>query len=120
MPLNLGGSASGRPRSRVDFTIKMLGKPFRSPLLKKPLIVKDEAQSIANSGNEHPAKKRRLIDGDDSEPKRELSGPRLLFKAPGVSSLPRKPLLTVQNPAAAVETEQTSNGAADGYYNVLW
>ena len=98
----------------------MLGKPFRSPLLKKSPFVKDEAQSMANNGNEHPAKKRRLIDSDDTEPKRDISGPRLVFKAPGVSYLPRKPLLTVQNPAVAVGTEQTSNGAADGYYNVLW
>ena len=99
----------------------MLGKPFRSPLLKKPLIVKDEAQSIADNGNnEYPAKKRRLIHDGDTEPKRDISGPRLVFKAPGVSSLPRKPLLTVQNPSAAVETDQISNGAADGYYNVLW
>ncbi|KAL8793137.1 MAG: hypothetical protein Q9195_004249 [Heterodermia aff. obscurata] len=98
----------------------MLGKPFRSPLLKQPLIVKDEARSIANNGNEYPAKKRKIIDGHDIEPKRDTSGPRLIFKAPGVSALPRKPLLTVQNPAVAVATEQTSNGAADGYYNVLW
>ena len=82
--------------------------------------MKDEAQSIVSNGNEHPAKKRRLVDGDDTEPKRDISGPRLVFKAPGVSCLPRKPLLTVQNPAVAVESEQTSNGAADGYYNVLW
>ena len=98
----------------------MLGKPFRSPLLKKHLIVKDEAQSTADNGNEHPAKKRRLIDGDDTGPKRDISGPRLVFKAPGVSSLPRQPLLSVQNPAVAVEADQISNGAADGFYNVLW
>ena len=97
----------------------MIGKPFRSPLLKQPPIVKDEARSIANNDNEQPAKKRRLINGDD-ETKQDISGPRLVFKAPGVSALPRKPLLTVENPAVAVETEQTLNGAADGYYNVLW
>ena len=98
----------------------MLRKPFRSPLLKKPLIVKDEAQSIADNGSEYPAKKRRVISDGDTESRGDISGPRLVFKAPGVSSLPRKPLLTVQNPSAAVETDQISNGAGDGYYNVLW
>ena len=89
----------------------MLGKPFRSPLLKKPDPVRDDA------GDEPPLKKRR-ISGSDG-PKQDLSGPRLIFKASGISSLPRKPFAAIQNPAAAA-VEHCLDECVDNYYNVLW
>ena len=82
------------------------------------MIASDEAPDIALDEDEHPVKKRRI--GTDAPPKTKVPGPRLVFKAPGVSSIPRKPLLIVQNPAAAAESEQSLDGSVDGYYNVLW
>ncbi|KAL8953480.1 MAG: hypothetical protein Q9222_000684 [Ikaeria aurantiellina] len=76
----------------------MLSKPFQSPLLK-----------------------RKSIDGDDAplskKPKLESTGSekRLVFKAPGISTIPRKPLLEIGNIAAA-----TGDTSPDSYYNVLW
>ena len=96
----------------------MLNKPFRSPLLKQAATPSDEARDVADNEDEHPAKKRRTSTKGTAA--RESSGPRLVFKAPGVSSLPRKPLVTIPNPAAASETEQSLNGFVEGYYNVLW
>ena len=88
----------------------MLGKPFQSPLLVK----KDPIPSP--DGYEPKAKRRRISVGDE----KEQSGPQLVFKAPGISSLPRKPLLAVSNPASALETAKPRDGGIEGYYNVLW
>lgn len=96
----------------------MLNKPFRSPLPKQSATPSDEAPDAADNGNEHPAKKR--CTSTIKVAARESSGPRLVFKAPGVSSLPRKPLVPVANPAAASEIEQSLIGFVEGYYNVLW
>ena len=88
----------------------MLGKPFRSPLLAK--------KDTTTSSNDHePQAKRRRISGDEAK---EQSGPQLVFKAPGISTLPRKPLLAVSNPAIATETSRHQDSGIEGYYNVLW
>ncbi|KAL8715545.1 MAG: hypothetical protein Q9220_000881 [cf. Caloplaca sp. 1 TL-2023] len=76
----------------------MLSKPFRSPLLKRPSTDRDGPP---------PFKKPKL------EP--TTSEKRLVFKAPGISAFPRKPLLEVVNTAAAADDLGT-----DGYYSVLW
>ena len=90
----------------------MLGKPFRSPLLKKPEFVRND------SGSKPPSKKRRLSSGEEAT--QELSGPRLVFKNSGISSLPRKPFAPIKNPAAAAKIEQSLDDYVDTYYNVLW
>lgn len=91
----------------------MLGKPFRSPLLRKAESNNTGESSIAS------VKRRRI--SSDNERTAEASGPRLIFKTPGISSLPRKPLLAVQNPAADTEHggSQVDEGV-QGHYNVLW
>ena len=88
----------------------MLSKPFRSPLIKKSHAVSDDSR------NEPSAKKQRISSGDGEE----ISGPRLVFKHSGISSLPRKPFTSIQNPAATVETKASLEGDVDNYYNVLW
>ena len=93
----------------------MLSKPFRSPLLKHTGYPRAEA---GDNNDDHAAKRRRI--STDLESSSGLSGPRLIFKTPGVSSLPRKPLVAVQNPAATASTEDDVEGSVDGYYNVLW
>ena len=90
----------------------MLGKPFRSPLQIKKVT------SLTMVDDEPPAKKRRISENDEIE--EDLSGPRLVFKAPGISCLPRKPLIAVSNPAKADKTAKQLGGGIAGYYNVLW
>ncbi len=90
----------------------MLGKPFRSPLL-----VKKDTPAMSN-GHEPQAKKRRISGPNDTG--KEQSGPQLVFKAAGISSLPRKPLLTVHNPAIAAGVPKPQDAGVEGYYNVLW
>ena len=90
----------------------MLGKPFRPPLLKK--VDKPSAPSGPDV-DEHQAKKRRIstVQEDSEKP----LGPQLVFKVPGISSLPRNPLFPVKNPTVAA---QPLDGRVEGYYNVLW
>ncbi|KAL2050276.1 hypothetical protein ABVK25_009503 [Lepraria finkii] len=93
----------------------MIGKPFQPPLLRK--VDKPSAPSGPDV-DEHQAKKRRIsTEPEDSE---KPLGPQLVFKIPGISSLPRKPLLPVTKPTVAAQTTQPLDGRVEGYYNVLW
>ena len=89
----------------------MLGKPFRPPLLTKG--AREE-----NHGSSPPPKRRRL--NSDEEVSKIRAAPQLVFKTPGISQLPRKPLLAVNNPAVAAEVAGSLGEALEGYYNVLW
>lgn len=91
----------------------MLRKPFRSPLLKQV-----SSPSASNERSEPDPKRRRI--SSDNERSTEPSGPRLVFKAPGVSTLPRKPLLPVQNPAVVGDADVQAENGIQSYYNVLW
>lgn len=75
----------------------MLSRPFRSPLLKRPST--DE-----NEGSQ--AKKARIQAVDSA---------RLVFKQPGISSIPRKPFQELDNTAP-----EAGDVGTQGYYNVLW
>ena len=88
----------------------MFRKPFRTPLLKK----KEESVHI-DEIVEPQSKKRRL--SSDNENDLKTIRPRLVFKAPGISSVPRRPLLTIGNSAVIANS---SDGTSEGYYNVLW
>jgi len=90
-------------------------KPFRPPLLKKPTQIKI-SEDTSSAG---PPAKRMRLDGP-SESVSTKSEPRLVFKTPGVSSLPRKPLHCVANPAAALDESRQQEDALESYYNVLW
>ena len=92
----------------------MLGRPFRPPLLKKTAT---PAKPVEEEPSNPPTKKRRI--SDDGVPKISRT-PQLVFKALGISSLPRKPLLTVINPAIAAEAAKPLDGGVERYYNVLW
>ncbi|SLM41403.1 dsdna-dependent atpase [Lasallia pustulata] len=92
----------------------MLGRPFRPPMLRK---VPTPAESVEEEPSIPPAKKRRI--SDDGAPQLSTT-PQLVFKVPGISSLPRKPLLTVKNPAVAAEATKPLDGEVEAYYNVLW
>lgn len=67
---------------------------------------------------EPQAKKRRI--SSDQEDEAKPTGPQLVFKKPGISSLPRKPLLAVKNPAVAAQATKSLDDGVEGYYNVLW
>ncbi|KAL8724395.1 MAG: hypothetical protein Q9166_007975 [cf. Caloplaca sp. 2 TL-2023] len=73
----------------------MLSRPFRSPLLKRP--------GSDDSGNP-PAKKVKT------------GAVGFIFKKPGISSIPRKPLLEVDNNTAP----EFGDAGTEGYYSVLW
>ena len=67
--------------------ISALKKPFRTPLLPKPLL----PANVPKRDDVEPEAKRRRIEneaGAENAPK----GTQIVFKIPGVSSLPRKPL----------------------------
>ena len=86
-------------------------KPFRPPLLNK-----DAPSRVSNSSHpDSPPSKRRRLDIDSDERKPES---RLIFKNPGISSLPRKPLHSVSNSAAAINNGPPHND--ETYYTVLW
>jgi hypothetical protein len=95
----------------------MTGKPFRPPLLRR---IEKPAVSVYQHGDEPQAKKRRISNSDEDIVK--LNTPQLVFKQPGISSLPRKPLAAVENPAVAalVPATQLFDGGVESYYNVLW
>ncbi|KAK4694474.1 DNA repair and recombination protein RAD54B, partial [Lecanoromycetidae sp. Uapishka_2] len=93
----------------------MSGKPFRPPMLRKS---GDLVESSNTDIDTPPAKKRRI--SGDQEDSTKLVGPQLVFKEPGISSLPRKPLLAVKNPAIAAQATKPLDGGVEGYYNVLW
>ena len=92
-----------------------LAKPFRTPLLSKPLT----SANAIRQDNVEPEAKRRRID-DNSSSREALKVTHLVFKASGVSSLPRKPLVAVVKPVVAAEAPQPTDGGVEGYYNVLW
>ena len=89
----------------------MFGK-FRPPLLKK--IETPTFPSHENKDDlQPPPKKRRIGSIGQGE---STSGSQLVFKEPGISSLPREPLLVIRNPAEA----RSLHGGIEGFYNVLW
>lgn len=91
----------------------MLGK-FRPPLLT---TAKQSSEEAAEDGSVPPAKRRRLSErGGEDEPRKI---PQLVFKNPGISSLPRNPLCVVPNPAVAARSAAI-DGRVEDYYNVLW
>ena len=92
-----------------------MNKPFRPPLLRKV----DNATVSNGTYGEGPQTKRRRI-SSDQEDEDKPAGPQLVFKKPGISSLPRKPLLAVENPSVAAQATQPLHGGVEGYYNVLW
>ena len=92
----------------------MFRKPFRTPFLKETA----SARATVEEDYEPQLKKRRISGNHKLEATKVA--PRLIFTNPGVSCLPRKPLLAVQNPAFVVEGAELDNGAIEGYYNVLW
>ena len=92
-----------------------MNKPFRPPLLRK---VDNPTVSNGTYGEEPQAKRRRI--SSDQEDEDKPAGPQLVFKKPGISSLPRKPLLAVKNPSVAAQATQPLDGGVEGYYNVLW
>ncbi|KAI4178437.1 MAG: hypothetical protein LQ348_005606 [Seirophora lacunosa] len=76
----------------------MFSKPFRSPLLKRP--AGDE-----NGGNQSKKLKTEPV----------VTGPRLVFKTPGISFVPRKPFLEI-----APSTDETCHYTSKSFYSVLW
>lgn len=102
-------------------------KPFRPPLLNR----KPPQGEIGESVEDVPSSKRRrlndsdcdtLVDGkrkDDSN--NGGTKQRLVFKVPGVSTLPRKPLESVLNPAPTSRASgQQEKSEPEFYYTVLW
>ena len=93
----------------------MMMKPFRPPMIKKEGLTKVQE---AHHPQSPPAKRRRLNENVGlGEVK---SQPRLVFKTPGVSSLPRKPLQSVLNTATSLDNSQKGQHPETYYYNVLW
>lgn len=106
----------------------MLLKPFKPP----SFLHRDLTQSgnVQGSSNDGPPHKRQKLDDATSE---AAVGPAfvkppsietvfkppgsLVFRNPGISTLPRKPLETIANVS---EQGITNDGTPSTYYNVLW
>lgn len=92
---------------------KMLNKPFRKPF-RTPFA----NSPSGNDDSEPQPKKRRMSNG--YQPATPHTKPRLVFKTPGISSLPRKPLSAVENLSGAPEPAVTDHDGPDRHYTVLW
>ncbi|MCJ1379469.1 helicase [Xylographa soralifera] len=90
-------------------------KPFRPPMIKKAGLTQTQA---ADHPQSPPTKRRRLNENVGLGDVKSL--PRLVFKTPGVSSLPRKPLQSVLNTATSSDSSQKDQQLETNYYNVLW
>ena len=88
----------------------MTGRPFRTPFLRR-----DEGSGHEDGVLEPQAKKRRI--SNDREEDVKTKRPHLVFKTPGLSSFPRKPLSAIANPAEGTEP---LDGELESFYNVLW
>lgn len=101
-----------------DFPFSMHIKPFRTPFMNQ------QCNTDITSGP--PLKKRRI--SDDVEVRASKYPPRLVFKVPGISSIPRKPFSPNSNPPVPLNlghpVERTVNhefyGGLDCRYNVVW
>lgn len=93
----------------------MLRKPFRTPFLRTA----DDLAKLDDYGGSEPAAKKRRID-DDPQVSKTGAAPKLTFKTPGISTLPRKPLRPLHNIDEKPVTESVLEGGSDRYYNVLW
>lgn len=100
----------------------MLSKPFISPLLRK--VPEKNPQHHHNQDAQRPAKRRRVCKEtdpieacqDSAKLTREGSFPRA---TPTV--VPRKPLVTLQNPPLSpVQQKSEVISGNEGYYMVLW
>lgn len=93
---------------------------FRPPLLKKSNAPNQPLAQVASNldDSEPPTKKRKT--GDEQKQSAKPAGPHLVFKAPGISSLPRDPLLKVDSLSGAPPASESVDGGVEGYYNVLW
>ena len=94
----------------------MWNKPFKAPAFKRAPLKPAETELIDCIPSTPPSKKRRLVHiiDDDEEP--SIGPPVVASTALSIAS--RKPLLTVVNPIAAVQS--SSSHAPEGYYMVLW
>ncbi len=85
---------------------------FRPPLLSKKIPINDKKET------EPPLKKRRVDESEVEHGPRKV--PQLVFKKPGISTLPRQPLFVVPNPAGVTIQIEPAGDDVEGYYNVLW
>lgn len=76
----------------------MFSKPFRPPLLKRPAADENDASQSKKLKTEPVA-----------------MGPRLVFKTPGISFVPRKPLLEI-----SPSSDERRHHTFKSFYNVLW
>ena len=81
--------------------------------------IENLAKPSNQNDNDEPQLKRRRIN-DVLEESAEQSRPQLVFKKPGISCLPRKPLLTVNNPPVTAQPIKQIDEGVEGCYNVLW
>lgn len=100
------------------FDLAMTSAKFRPPLLRKPEILDEDDD--AGFAEQPPAKRRRVGSSGDELKATNSIAPKLVFKTPGVSSLPRKPLLDVKNSALAAQATLPSDSGVESCYNVLW
>jgi DNA repair and recombination protein RAD54B len=101
----------------------MLSKPFKPPLLKKP--VNDDHQENNPQHDGRPAKRRRLsdegkfitIDSHHTSAKSRLDAGPARVKS---ITVPRKPLSILQNPPSPEQEKSELVNGHEGYYMVLW
>ncbi|KAI9783079.1 MAG: helicase [Geoglossum umbratile] len=93
----------------------MINKPFRPPLLKQ--APRSPVREEIRCPDEQPSKRRRVNSNKDDGAQ---DNERASIGHMRVVAVPRKPLLRITNPAAAVDSAKSSSNAVEGYYTVLW
>ncbi len=96
--------------------ISSMQSKFRPPLLNNSSSQKLDPPKSSES--EPPLKRRRVDENENEDGPRKV--PQLVFKKPGISTLPRKPLFVVPNPAIAKVQAEPASDRVESYYNVLW
>ncbi|KAI1924216.1 helicase [Ophidiomyces ophidiicola] len=102
-------------------------KPFKPPLIRRPLENAPTQLTTPELSNEPISKRRRILAGSDLEPPAELPKANIieLSRAPKDKSISRNPLILVNNQPSAVKrpiqncTDTRDNGEGT-YFNVLW
>jgi hypothetical protein len=100
--------------SHQPSVVDMINKPFRPPLLQQ--VPRPSPEDETKCLDEQPAKRRRVNPSQEDD---ERDG-RTPIGRSRIVATPRKPLLRLANPMAAIEVTKPLGSIAEEYYTVLW
>jgi DNA repair and recombination protein RAD54B len=100
----------------------MLSKPFKPPLLRRP--VQNEPQNHPQQNVERPAKRRRVAEDGIEQTQLHQKPAKIEYQPlstqPKQIAVSRKPLTTLENPPSPEQKKAELTNGNEGYYMVLW